>query len=552
MTDLRPEEDVQIPLRIQPVVARPEGWRARSVNFIAVGLVAFVAVGILLGTVNIGGPQRLPPIVFATEEPTPPPATERPTQRPTIRPIPTSPPLPAHLVLGDELPSERRLVFANGLQAMDMATGELGSPLSGYDGNMVSLGGEQLVCACVIRDDGNQALVRGLKFARVDFDGQVIVENELAAWDDVEAVPDFTEGVTVQLALVPDQKRLYVLVTLRRPPSWTVDLLTVDLTQGTLLGSRRIAAPPVDLEDEPEPSASGPFPNRGNPPDGRYVWAQGLAVTPDGARAMVSLNYAEVRRGEWSSTNHEWMVPVDDEAAENLPVAEDALLPKDGWCFGRPVFVDLIATIVCTPAPGESPGSSYTVRRIDLAGHSAGHIPLGNIFSDYYPTPLIDPARKALFIWNPGKHAMTRVELPDGTITEATVPEADLPGDGQPLGGAYIGAEPSVALSPDGKNLYAIGVRRGDSEVGSSSGIWVFDAESLELTDHWPAPAFFISLAVSADGRFVYAAGAPNYEPSGRQSSWPSSMTVYDAENGQVEVIHGQVGRDFWLTLPTL
>lgn len=550
MTDPRPEEDVQIPLRTQPVVDRPGGWRGRSVNLVAVGLVAFVAVGILLGTVNIGGPQRLPPIVFATEEPTRPPPTERPTQRPTVRPIPTSPPLPAHLVLGDELPTERRLVFANGLQAMDMATGELGPSLSGYDGNAVSLGGEQLACACLIRDDGNPPLVRGLKFVRVDFDGQVIVENELAAWDDVEAVPEFTEGATVQLALVPDLKRLYVLVAVRRPPSWTVDLLTVDVTQGKLLGSRRIADLPVHLEKDPEPSPSGSIPNRGNPRDGRYVWAQGLAVAPDGATAMVSLNDAEVRRGEWSGTNREWMVPLDDEAAEILPVAEDVLLPKDGWCFGRPAFVDLIATIVCTPAPGEPLGSSYTVRRIDLAGQSAGHIPLGNIFSDYYPTPLIDPARKALYIWNPGKHMISRVELPDGTITEATVPEAELPGDGEPLGGAYIGAEPSVVLSPDGRKLYAIGVRRGDSEVGSSSGIWVFDADSLELTDHWPAPAFFVSLAVSADGRFVYASGAPNFEPSGRRSGWPSSMTVYDAENGQVEVIHGQVGRDFWLTLP--
>jgi hypothetical protein len=130
MTEPRPEEDVQIPLRVQAVVARQEGWRGRSVNLVAVGLVAFVAVGIVLGTVNVGGPQRLPPLVLSTQEPTASPRAAA-TSRPSIGPIRTSPPLPEHLVLGDELPTERHLVFANGIQAMDMATG---SPSVGVRG----------------------------------------------------------------------------------------------------------------------------------------------------------------------------------------------------------------------------------------------------------------------------------------------------------------------------------------------------------------------------------------------------------------------------------
>lgn len=545
MTDPRPEDDVQIPLRMQSVVARPEGWRGRSTNLIVVGLVAFVAVGVLLGTLNLGGPQRLPPLVFATDEPTAPPRTQRPSSRPTIRPNPTSPPLPEHLILGDELPDERRLVFANGLQALDMATGELGTPLHGYDGNVISLGGEQLACACPIRDSG---VARGIRFERFDVDGQAIVENELVVWDGVESPPEMGETMTVQLALAPERKRLYVFAAVRRPPSWTVELLTVDLTRGKLQARRQIAALPVDLDEEPVPSPTGSIGRPGGPPDGRYAWAQGLAVTPDGGTAMVSLNYATVRGGEWSGVNHEWMVPLEDEAADPRPLAEDVLLPPDGWCYGRPVFVDSIATIVCTPAPGQPPGSSFVVRRVGIDGESAGAIDLGDALADYYPTPVVHPDTRALYIWNPTKHAMSRVNLASGTISVVQVPDVDQPGS---FSRGYLGAEPSVVLSPDGRRLYAIGVGRGDSEVGSSSGIWVFDAATLELLDHWPAPAFFISLAVSADGRFVYAAGAANYEPSGRQSGWPASITVYDARNGQVEVIHGQIGRDMWLTLPT-
>jgi hypothetical protein len=548
MTEPRPEEDVQIPLRVQAVVARQEGWRGRSVNLVAVGLVAFVAVGIVLGTVNVGGPQRLPPLVLSTQEPTASPRAAA-TSRPSIGPIRTPPPLPEHLVLGDELPTERHLVFANGIQAMDMATGSLGRALVSQDGVVTSLG-NAVACACFLRGGGSFGGVRGLELQVAGFDGEVPRTTELVTWDDVAGVPDMTEGASMQLAAAPDRKRIYVLAVARRPPSWTVDLLTVDLTRGDVLDTLRIADLPVGGQPEPTPTPSAGSVRPGEPPDGLYAWAQGLAVTPDGSTAFVSVNYAEVAQGNWSSSNREWMVALD-EAVEPTPLAEDVLLPRDGWCYGRPVFVDDIATVICTPPAGETPGSGFQVRRIGTDGQSAGSIDLGNELANYYPTPVVDPESKAAYIWNPGTHTMTRIDLDAGTIERATVPDELLDGKALPQNGSFLGAEPSVAISPDRTRLYAIGVRSGESEVGSSSGIWVFDASTLEVLDNWRAPAFFLSVGVSTDGKFVYASGAPNYTPSGRQSRWPASMTVFDADDGQVEVIHGQLG-EVWLTLPQL
>ena len=61
----------------------------------------------------------------------------------------------------------------------------------------------------------------------------------------------------------------------------------------------------------------------------------------------------------------------------------------------------------------------------------------------------------------------------------------------------------------------------------------VFDSETLALLQQWRARALLPSIAVSADGTFVYAAGAQGFDVNGRQRPWPASVTVYDAETGE-------------------
>lgn len=77
-----------------------------------------------------------------------------------------------------------------------------------------------------------------------------------------------------------------------------------------------------------------------------------------------------------------------------------------------------------------------------------------------------------------------------------------------------------------------------------------FDSESLAPLGNWAPTADFVSLAVSRDGRFVYAAGAPGVDASGTPSGFGASITVYDTSDGSVRMVAGQLGHDNDLSFP--
>ena len=196
------------------------------------------------------------------------------------------------------------------------------------------------------------------------------------------------------------------------------------------------------------------------------------------------------------------------------------------------------------------------VRRVGSDGASLGPLPVASgPFDGSFPmSVVVDRARPALFIWHLQHHVVVRVDLDDGQVTDGEVPEFMLPEGGREVGGqGYIGGDPGAVLSPDGRRLYAIGVAGGQGGgLGVPSGVWVFDAATLELIDHWQPRAFLSSLAVSRDGRFVYAAAAAGFDVNGRENVWPASVTVYDATDGEIEVVYGAVARDSWLSFVAL
>jgi hypothetical protein len=80
-------------------------------------------------------------------------------------------------------------------------------------------------------------------------------------------------------------------------------------------------------------------------------------------------------------------------------------------------------------------------------------------------------------------------------------------------------------------------------EVTGSAGVFVFDADSLELIDTYEPTADFISLAIGVDNRFLYAAGLPGVDALGRQmGSQGASITVFDTSDGSTRVVAGQLG----------
>jgi hypothetical protein len=161
-----------------------------------------------------------------------------------------------------------------------------------------------------------------------------------------------------------------------------------------------------------------------------------------------------------------------------------------------------------------------------------------------------------LFLWEPFAGRLSRLDLRTGEVRHASsvaaAPDADpLAGLGRALGRwlapvalAKVFVDPGLVVAPDGRTVYAIGIRSlAGGETAGSLGVFVFDADSLEQVGHWDPIADYVSLAISADGRSVYAAGQAGTDAAGNDAwSVEASVTVYDAANGSVRAIAGRLG----------
>jgi hypothetical protein len=107
---------------------------------------------------------------------------------------------------------------------------------------------------------------------------------------------------------------------------------------------------------------------------------------------------------------------------------------------------------------------------------------------------------------------------------------------------AKVLLQPGLVISPDGKRIYAIGIDLTGSGAIGSHGIFAFDEGTLAQIEHWATTVDFDSLAISADGRFLYAAGAFGVDATGALVPDEASITVYDTTDGSVRPIAGDLG----------
>jgi hypothetical protein len=163
-----------------------------------------------------------------------------------------------------------------------------------------------------------------------------------------------------------------------------------------------------------------------------------------------------------------------------------------------------------------------------------------------------------LFVWDPFMARLTRFDLLSAAVDTATgtavVPSTGaldgLAAWGRQLGRwlappalAKVYLDPALVVSPDGTRVYAIGIEaRSGADEDGSNGVFAFDASTLKPVGHWTPTADFVSLAISPDGRFVYAAGDAGRDAAGREARVPASITVYDTSDGSVRLIAGSLG----------
>ena len=124
----------------------------------------------------------------------------------------------------------------------------------------------------------------------------------------------------------------------------------------------------------------------------------------------------------------------------------------------------------------------FYVRRVSAGGDPSEDVALRDTpWSGRYQLSIaVDQARRGVLSWDPVEHSLARVSLDDGTVIATEVARAMLPEPRSSDQGGYFGAEPGLVLSPDGQRVYAVGVALGPSDSGTPTGVWAFDAETLE------------------------------------------------------------------------
>jgi hypothetical protein len=201
--------------------------------------------------------------------------------------------------------------------------------------------------------------------------------------------------------------------------------------------------------------------------------------------------------------------------------------------------------------------ATLTVRRTGLDGTAIADTEVPWTFAEFSLGSLDARSGDSVLIWDPIAAVLARVDLGTGELKVSSSASASEPGG--PLEavaalGRHVGQWiappvaaksqllPGMVLSPDGRRVYAIGVSSPGATDRGSSGIFAFDATNLARLGMWAPTADFSSIAVSADGLFVYAAAQGGVDAAGRTSPNGSSVTVFDTSDGSVRLIAGALG----------
>ena len=352
----------------------------------------------------------------------------------------------------------------------------------------------------------------------------------------------------VTSSLSPDDGTLYVGWVAERPPVWKGGVDVVDLAAGRVV--QTVALP--DVPDQAAAQSAGVDP-------------ASVTVAPDGATAMIGRDMwypGGLAPGSWHAT-----APIRSHQLGAVSVLAAGPQGLDGGsCAGSGGPAGFITSTTYDEICYLDSGA--ILRRVDLAGRLLGDTSLGGANGVGFGLGTVaDPTRHLLYAWDPFGRRLLRIDLTTGQITgTGTVPAPSA--DTDPLSAAaralgdwlsppaeaktYL--SPSLAISPDGSRLYALGTAAADptSVSGGSTGVWVFDSASLAVLDHWAPQADYISLALNVDGTLVLAAGMPGADAAGIQNDQAASVTIYDAATGAVRAIAGQVQPNAagWVTFP--
>jgi len=489
-------------------------------------------------------------------KPSPVPGSHVPaSQAPRSTDVAASP-LPKLFVQG-EPPSPSRILVSLGsyFSVLDLGAGTLGNPinLGAYGSDLRRNADGVAFCLCLTGDEYANSIATRLTVAYQQYsDGGAPLgpSHPIGVYKGTPdprdgTVPEQPQQVTVHITYA-DATHAYVGWSLHDHPAWRSGFAIVDTSTGQVVSR-------VDLPDRGDGTGNTRVfldaPRvLGLTSDGRlvidrswYSWSPPASQNP-----TMSLSYdAFTATLSGPTLTGVAPFPAAQGCGEDLVMAGPRPDVGGTWLTCRSAVAG--QTIVRLVGTDSAVDDLHVDASLDAFGETGG-------------ISAVSPDGRSFYAWDPSGLTLTRVDLVHGQLTSGHATTAAVPNDPllaigrwlAPPAAAKILLSSGIAISPDGSRVYALGIELGSlsgADFAGSSGILVFDAATLANVGHWSPTADFVSIAVSADGQSVYAAGSPQYSAGGVTTSQPASVTVFDASTGSIRLIAGSLGRGF-LTFP--
>jgi hypothetical protein len=528
-------------------LAPAQGWLGR-LGQAAVAAVTLTVVASLVAVWLTRPPQAAKPSDSAAPRATGTPASPVPSDL-------ASSPLPKLLVDG-ELPTPTNVLVQleqGDFARVDLAEGKLGSAITGssWPSDVREHPDGTMTCICFTASGYSTGGYTHdvISLVRYDAAGKVTSRTTIA---EVDGTPDPRDGplpeqpphLLTAVTYSPDDRYAFVGWSGRAHPVWRSELIVVDLSSDTVAG--RFALPDhTDGDGDTRTVVDAPRVVGQAAPGGVAIARGGYSWSPAASPSPAYHFESEAFSASFDAGQLGVIRPLAgaEGCGEQIEVA-GSLSSGGTW-------------LACRKG-GES--VVRIVRRIDASGTILGDSQLFNGAEVYGLTAVSDPGGTFVYFWDAIGQKLTRVDLATGDTAEVSVPKVTARADDPlvsigrwlaPTTAAKMFLQAGLVLSPDGSRLYALGVDGPETNgMSGSTGVFVFDTATLTFLERWSPTADFVSMALDADGRYLYVAGMPGVDATGRRTEQPASITVFDTKDGSIRLVAGRLGRGL-ITFPS-
>ena len=493
-------------------------------------------------------------VAVVITRPLPPAGSPNPTAGASSRPSSgPATPLPKLTIGEGDLPFPSKIIIANetgDMSLVDLATGTISGSIARtqWPSAMTVTSTGLVVCICITTSDQvdgypTRVDVRLKTFTRTTTPIQDDPVKILVGTPDPRTPAFSADHVWTSVSFSPDDRYALLGWSTRDGLVWHSGMIVVDISAAAIVGEQAF----------PDMTA-------GEGDARRTVGAPRVLGLADDGSLYLARSWAE-----WGSANVE---------VEPTRIGDDAYQAT----LANGVLSDLVPfsdAANCGPSfarAGSRPGGglwvsclsqlgSLTVRRVAGDGTNLSSESMARSGFVDGDTTAVSPDGRTFYAWDPGSSTLTRIDLETGERTDQRLAGAEASIDPLAAVGRWLAPATdaksilrgAILVSPDGSRLYVLGATPVVDErlPTGSAGVLVVDATTLRVIDHWPPPADLMSIALSADGGLLYAAGLPGVDASGAQQlAQGASVTVFDTATGKVRLIAGQLGMGM-LSFPT-